>query len=178
MLIASDDELYRVDEVWLGPDKFPRLPWRATYRQYAVFTVLCLLIQAAERQLGIALDVWSVVYGVALAVAGTRLLSRSLDHDRPAAAMAREFTLELTGPRTQTRTTGVAWRASRMPRPRRRRRRTWDRLSPPVEHDAPLPSWWSQFRRSQFRRSQRRGRQPADAENTSTETSHSRGGVS
>ena len=49
MLIRPDDDVYRVDAVWLGPQGFT-LPWAARYSAYGIWVILfvgILLVEAA-----------------------------------------------------------------------------------------------------------------------------------
>ena len=39
MLVRPDDEVYRVDAVWLGPQGLT-LPWTARYSAYGIWVVL------------------------------------------------------------------------------------------------------------------------------------------
>ena len=52
MQIRTDDDVYRVDAVWLGPPK-ATFPWRARYVSWGVGMVTFLVVIGVERQLGI-----------------------------------------------------------------------------------------------------------------------------
>ena len=56
MRVRTDDEVYRVDAVWLGPPK-ATFPWRARYVAWGVGIVVFLVVLTIERQMGIGLRV-------------------------------------------------------------------------------------------------------------------------
>jgi hypothetical protein len=57
MRIRTDDEVYRVDAVWLGPPK-ATMPWRVRYVAWGVGTVVFLLVMTVERRIGVPFG-WS-----------------------------------------------------------------------------------------------------------------------
>lgn len=120
MRVEPDDEIYRVDQVFLGPERF-RLPWRWTYRQYGIAVVSFLVIQAVQRQLGIDLGVWPVAFGALITVWITVGAQRTLNWDRGVRVAASELRLELLGPREDTRIRHVALQLPRTRQARRRR---------------------------------------------------------
>ena len=54
MRLSVDDEIYRVDAVWLGPPRHT-LPFRARYSAYGVGLVVFVLVQLLERRVGLGL---------------------------------------------------------------------------------------------------------------------------
>ena len=106
MDINSDDVMYRVDSVWLGPPK-ATFPWRARYVSWGVgltSTLLTLGILRLWLSFGFFLLGWSLVIGVGI----TRLVGRKLTHERPLRDVARMAMRELTTPRQHTRPIGGA----------------------------------------------------------------------
>lgn len=106
MDINSDDVMYRVDSVWLGPPK-ATFPWRARYVSWGVgltSTLLTLGILRLWLSFGFFLLGWSLVIGVGI----TRLVGKKLTHERPLRDVARMAIRELTTPREHTETIGGA----------------------------------------------------------------------
>lgn len=131
MRIRTDDEVYRVDAVWLGPPK-ATFPWRARYVAWGVGLLVFLLVLAAERQLGFGFGFFSTAWGLLITVLLTRVICSRISHERPLTAVATMWGRELTAPRETTRGTRGAASAARVrvhgarPRPgdaRRQRQR-------------------------------------------------------
>ena len=104
--INSDDVMYRVDSVWLGPPK-ATFPWRARYVSWGVGLTSTLLVLGILRlwlPFGFFLLGWSLVIGVGI----TRLVGTKLTHERPLRDVARMAVRELTTPRQHTRPAGGA----------------------------------------------------------------------
>jgi hypothetical protein len=104
MDINSDDVMYRVDSVWLGPPK-ATFPWRARYVSWGVGLTATLLTLGVLRlwlSFGFFLLGWSLVIGVGI----TRLVGTKLTHERPLRDVARMAVRELTTPREHTATVG------------------------------------------------------------------------
>lgn len=97
MLIRPDDEVYRVDAVWLGPRGFT-LPWSARYSAYGIWLVLfvsVLLIEAALPMRVSVPPVWEFV----LSVLATYALTGVIDHDRPLVSVWELLRSEASAPR-------------------------------------------------------------------------------
>jgi hypothetical protein len=97
MLIRPDDEVYRVNAVWLGPRGFT-LPWTARYSAYGIWLVLflgVLLLEAALPMRVTVPPVWEVV----LTILATYALTGVIDHDRPLASVWQGLRTELITPR-------------------------------------------------------------------------------
>lgn len=107
MYLSTDDEIYRVDGVWLGPPK-ATFPWVARYVAYAIFIPLALGVLWAERQVGIGFGFFSTAWAVLLAVALTRFLGARITHERPLGAVLVAWAHELTTPRGSRRPRGAA----------------------------------------------------------------------
>ncbi|MQA60129.1 MAG: hypothetical protein GEU86_01250 [Actinophytocola sp.] len=129
MRIRTDDEVYRVDAVWLGPPK-ATFPWRARYVAWGVGFVLFLLILTVERQLGITFGFFSTAWAFVITIALTKLITSRISHERPLGAVLAMWFRELTTPREKTTGEGGAVSASKVrihtqrPRPQRARHGT------------------------------------------------------
>jgi hypothetical protein len=128
MRIRTDDEVYRVDAVWLGPPR-ATFPWRARYVAWGVGTVVFLLVLAVERRMNIPFGFFSTGWAVVITVALTRILCARISHERPLGAVMVMWLRELTAPRERTAARGGAASAARIrvrarrPRPKRSRSR-------------------------------------------------------
>jgi len=125
--IRTDDEVYRVDAVWLGPPK-ATMPWRARYVAWGVGVVVFLLVLTVERRMGISLF-WSIAWGMVATIVITRLICSRISHERPLSSVTAMWVRELTAPREETGGDGGAVSATRVrvrsdrPRPRPKRTR-------------------------------------------------------
>jgi hypothetical protein len=111
--IRTDDDVYRVDAVWLGPPR-ATFPWRARYVAWGVGTVMFLVVLGVERQLGIGFSFFSTGWGLLITIALTRLIGSRISHERPLTAVALMWLRELTAPRKQTAVRGGAASAARI----------------------------------------------------------------
>lgn len=111
MLVRTDDEVYRVDAVWLGPPR-ATFPWRARYVSYGVGLLVMLSLMFLQRRLGIGLDFFSVAWALVGTVALTRFLGKKIDYERPLGQVVGQFWAEVTGPRARRRAVGGAVRAA------------------------------------------------------------------
>ena len=121
MRIRTDDEVYRVDAVWLGPPK-ATMPWRVRYVAWGVGTVVFLLVMTVERRIGVPFG-WSIPWGMVITILITRLATSRITYERPLGAVMAMWVRELTAPREISAGTGGAVTASRVKinsqRPRR-----------------------------------------------------------
>lgn len=123
MRIRTDDDVYRVDAVWLGPPK-ATFPWRARYVAWGVGIVVFLLVLAVERRMNIGFSFFSTAWGLVITVAITRIICARISHERPLATVMVMWLRELTAPRETVAGQGGAASASRIkvrvqrPRPR------------------------------------------------------------
>jgi hypothetical protein len=101
VLVRTDDEVYRIDAVWLGPPR-ATFPWRARYVSYALGLVVMILIMFVQRRIGIGLDFFSVAWALVLTVFVTRLLGKRIDYERPLGQVVELFRHEVRGPRART----------------------------------------------------------------------------
>lgn len=123
MRIRTDDEVYRVDAVWLGPPK-ATFPWRARYVAWGVGIVLFLLVLLIERRLGFGFGFFSTAWAVVITILLTRVICSRISHERPLGAVTVMWVRELTAPRRSPASRGGAVSATairvRSSRPRRR----------------------------------------------------------
>ena len=98
MLVRPDDEVYRVDAVWLGPQGLT-FPWTARYSAYGIWIVLFVGVLVVEAVLPMRVSmppVWELV----LTILVTYALTGVIDHDRPLISVWQLFRSELRAPRT------------------------------------------------------------------------------
>ena len=97
MRLRPDDEVYRVDAVWLGPQGWT-LPWTARYTAYAVWLSLFVAVLAVEAvtplRVGVP-PVWEFVF----TVLGTYALMGLVDHERPVHTLWQLLRVEVSAPR-------------------------------------------------------------------------------
>lgn len=179
MIVLPDDEIYRVDEVFLGPERF-RFPWRWTYRQYGVALVTFLALQGIERQLGIGIGVWPVLFAGLITVWVTRWVHEGINWDRGLKVAAQEMYLEMIGPREDTKTVRAVLTVARSRRARKQRAKaiadTYGPDEDPSANDA-MPSWWSQFKPKKTKQAKKRKQKCAKSVDTDgAQTSEDRSG--
>jgi hypothetical protein len=127
MLAEPDDEMYRVNPVWLGPPRVT-LPWRARYVAYGVWMAAFLAVFTFARLvLMLPLTIWVLAWSLVTATVATRLICRRIDFEKPLGCVLAAFGTELTGPRrrhaSEQGVIGVSGRVPIRPtRPQRRRR--------------------------------------------------------
>jgi hypothetical protein len=125
--VRTDDEVYRVDAVWLGPPK-ATFPWRARYVAWGVGILVFFLTLSAQRILGFGFGFFSVAWAVVITIVVTRLICSRISHERPLGAVFTMWVRELNTPRERSAGLGGAASATRIrmrsdrPRPRRGRR--------------------------------------------------------
>lgn len=110
MLIRPDDDVYRVDAVWLGPQGFT-LPWAARYSAYGIWVVLFVGVLVVEAVLPMRVSlppVWELV----LTILATYALTGVIDHDRPLVSVWELVRSELGAPRARTSNRPVRLSAS------------------------------------------------------------------
>ncbi|MFF2902715.1 hypothetical protein [Streptomyces sp. NPDC057966] len=98
MRMHTDDEVYAVDNVFLGP---PRLTlfWRARYQAYAVGAVLTVLMLLILNILGL-IAFWPIVYGMLGVIGATRWISPHITHDFGVKAAVVTLANEVRAPRS------------------------------------------------------------------------------
>ena len=125
VLVRTDDEVYRIDSVWLGPPR-ATFPWRARYVSYGLGLVVMILVMFVQRRVGIGLDFFSVAWALVLTVvrhpaAGEADRLRAPARAGPRAVPARGP--RSAGPHRRRRRSGAVSgaRAGSAPRPPKRR---------------------------------------------------------
>ncbi|MBE9374656.1 hypothetical protein IQ251_09375 [Saccharopolyspora sp. HNM0983] len=113
MRVRTDDEVYRVDAVWLGPPR-ATFPWRARYVAWGVGLVVFLLVLAVERRMGIGFGFISTGWAVVITVALTQVICSRIGHERPLSAVLVMWLRELTAPRERSSGTGGAASAAQI----------------------------------------------------------------
>jgi hypothetical protein len=98
VLLRPDDEVYRVDAVWLGP-RGMTLPWSARYSAYGIWLVLFVGILLVEAVLPMRVSV-PPVWELVLSILATYALTGVIDHDRPLVSVWQLLVSELTAPRS------------------------------------------------------------------------------
>ncbi|MFD8495612.1 hypothetical protein [Amycolatopsis sp. NPDC059657] len=130
MRIRTDDEVYRVDAVWLGPPK-ATFPWRARYVAWLIGIPIFLVVLTVQRWAGISFGFFSTAWAFVITIVITRFITAKISHERPLGAVAAMWARELGAPRERTTGTGGAVSASRvrvraerpLPKHKRRKRR-------------------------------------------------------
>ena len=105
MLVRTDDEVYRVDAVWLGPPR-ATFPWRARYVAYGLGLMVMILLMFVQRRVGIGLDFFSVAWALVLTTVITRFLGKRINYERPLGQSVELFRHEVRGPRARTTVAG------------------------------------------------------------------------
>ncbi|GAA3851908.1 MULTISPECIES: hypothetical protein [Amycolatopsis] len=113
MRIRTDDEVYRVDAVWLGPPK-ATFPWRARYVAWGVGIPVFLVVLAVERQLGFGFGFFSTAWAFVITILITRMITAKISHERPLGAVMTMWLRELQTPREKTSGEGGAVTATKI----------------------------------------------------------------
>ncbi|OZM75210.1 hypothetical protein CFN78_03360 [Amycolatopsis antarctica] len=164
MRIRTDDEVYRVDAVWLGPPK-ATFPWRARYVAWAVGIPVFLVVLGVERQLGLSFGFFSTAWAFIITILVTRLITAKISHERPLGAVFGMWVQELRTPRERATGTGGAAGAGKV---RVRRDRPRPKTRPAREGQARQqrtrpPRTEQSLRTEQYTARKRRGRTAAPA---------------
>jgi hypothetical protein len=101
MRVQTDDDVYAVDNHWLGPPG-RTFAWRARYSAYGVFGAVLLIVLATERRAAIGFGFWSFTYALLITVVITRALMSLVNHERPVRTLAVVFAHEIVSPRRNT----------------------------------------------------------------------------
>jgi hypothetical protein len=111
--IRTDDEVYRVDAVWLGPPR-ATFPWRARYVAWGVGVVVFLVVLTVERWIGLGFDFFNTAWAMVVTVGLTRFICSRISHERPLGAVLTMWGRELTAPRETSAGQGGAVSATRV----------------------------------------------------------------
>ncbi|WP_156993954.1 hypothetical protein [Pseudonocardia acaciae] len=101
MRVRTDDEIYRIDQVWLGPPR-ATFPWRATYASYLTGFLIFIAVLFVQRRVGIHFDILPTAWALVITVALTRLISRKVNYEKGVVHLFEHFWFEVTGPRQRT----------------------------------------------------------------------------
>ena len=101
MLLRPDDEVYRVDAVWLGPRGLT-LPWTARYSAYGIWLVVFVSILLVEAVLPMRVSV-PPVWELVLSILATYALTGVIDHERPLGSVFHLLRAEMRTPRAGRR---------------------------------------------------------------------------
>lgn len=104
MRIETDDELYRVDAVWLGPKGFT-FPWRIRYVQWGIGFASFFLLLSIVREFfpfGFFTVAWTIIGTVLI----TKAISSFIDAERPIGQMIALTASELAAPHDAGRPEG------------------------------------------------------------------------
>lgn len=96
MIVRPDDEVYRVDAVWLGPQGFT-LPWTARYSAYGIWVILFVGVLLVEALLPMSVSI-PPVWELVLTILGTYALTGVIDHDRPLLSVVELIRAEVRTP--------------------------------------------------------------------------------
>jgi hypothetical protein len=97
MRVAPDDEVYRVNTVWLGPRGLT-FPWTARYIAYAVWLIAFLMILLVEAVTPIDVGL-PPVWEISIATLFTYAVMGLVDHERPVGAVWQTFVADISAPR-------------------------------------------------------------------------------
>jgi hypothetical protein len=95
--ITPDDEVYRVDAVWLGPQG-ATLPWAARYSAYGIWVTLFVGVLIVEAILPMRVTI-PPVWELVTTILGTYAVTGIIDHDRPLISVWQLARAELRAPR-------------------------------------------------------------------------------
>jgi len=138
--VAPDDDVYRVNAVWLGPRGLT-FPWTARYLAYATWLIAFLVVILFEAATPLDVGI-PPIWEICLTTLFTYAVMGFVDHERPVRAVWRSFLADLSAPRPRKdpalhRTVPrVRVRESHERRRRRRRRRERD-VAAPAPHRVP-----------------------------------------
>jgi hypothetical protein len=137
--VTPDDEVYRVNTVWLGPSGLT-FPWTARYLAYATWLLTLLVVLFVEAVTPLTVHV-PPIWELCITTLFTYGVMGFVDHERPFKAVWQTFMVDLTTPRPGARVQrvrvqpAVRVRDSRLaggPRRARRRARRQGATSDPA----------------------------------------------
>lgn len=101
MRLQPDDDVYRINAVWLGPRGLT-LPWVARYTAYAIWLTAFVTIVLFEVVTPLPVGV-PPVWEFAISVLATYAVMGLVDHERPFRSVLEVARAEVTGPRRDVR---------------------------------------------------------------------------
>lgn len=113
MRVRTDDEIYRIDAVWLGPPR-ATFPWRATYASYLLGFLIFIVVLFVQRRIGISFNIFPTAWALVITVFLTRVISRKVNYEKGVVHLFEHFWHEVTGPRERTDRRRIALRDSRV----------------------------------------------------------------
>lgn len=136
MRVAPDDDVYRVNAVWLGPRGLT-FPWTARYLAYATWLVTFLVILLVEAVTPLSIGV-PPVWEICITTLFTYAVMSFVDHERPVRAVWRTFLADLSAPRKSPKPKAARTvpRVRVHARPQHDRRLTRAYFAPPARRQA------------------------------------------
>ena len=110
MRVLPDDEVYRVNTVWLGPSGLT-FPWTARYLAYALWLAMFLVILLVEAITPLHVGI-PPVWEICLTTLVTYTVMGFVDHERPVRAVWETFRADLTAPRASRKVIRVRTHSS------------------------------------------------------------------
>ncbi|MDI3390169.1 hypothetical protein QIS99_28845 [Streptomyces sp. B-S-A8] len=98
MQMHSDDELYAVDSVFLGPPRFT-LPFKARYQAYAVGITLTIALLILLKIINL-MAFWPIAYGMVAVIWATRKITPHITHDSSLTTLVRTVWNDVRAPRS------------------------------------------------------------------------------
>jgi len=111
--VRTDDEIYRIDAVWLGPPR-ATFPWRATYASYLLGFLIFIVVLFVQRRIGIAFNIFPTAWALVITVFLTRIVSRKVNYEKGVVHLFEHFWYEVTGPRERSDRRRIILRDSRV----------------------------------------------------------------
>ncbi|MGW2865624.1 hypothetical protein [Streptomyces sp. NPDC001205] len=106
MRMHTDDEVYAVDTIFLGPPG-TRLPWRARYQAYGVGAILTVVMLIIENKLGI-LGLFPIAWGMLAVIFLTRKITTHITYEHGLKAVLATVWNEARAPRSKRHQAVVA----------------------------------------------------------------------
>ncbi len=97
MRVSPDDEVYRVNTVWLGPSGLT-FPWTARYIAYATWLAVFGIVLLVEAITPLTVHI-PPVWEICITTLVTYAVMGFIDHEKPARAVWQSFVADLTAPR-------------------------------------------------------------------------------
>jgi hypothetical protein len=98
--VKPDDEVYRVNTVWLGPSGLT-FPWTARYLAYATWLLTFLVVLFVEAVTPLRVGV-PPIWEICLTTLFSYAAMGFIDHERPVRAVLQTFRAELSAPRRRS----------------------------------------------------------------------------
>ena len=97
MRVTPDDEVYRVNTVWLGPSGLT-FPWTARYLAYTTWLITLLVVLLVEAVTPLTVHV-PPIWELCITTLFTYGVMGFVDHERPIRAVWQTFMVDLSTPR-------------------------------------------------------------------------------